>query len=51
MKASMTVEHKDNGATVITDIKNGYLFKRVYFGYTDEEAIACFDHDYRTSSK
>jgi hypothetical protein len=39
----MTVERiKHNGHYVISDIVKGFLFKRVYIGYTRKEAIAMF---------
>ena len=38
----MTIERNPNGSLVLSDIVNGYLFTRVYYGYTKKEARALF---------
>ena len=39
----MVIEkHKINGSYIITDIKNGYLFKRIYYFYTKKQAVKMF---------
>jgi hypothetical protein len=34
--------NKINGSYIITDIKNGYRFKKVYYFYTKEQAVKEF---------
>lgn len=42
----MTIEkHPINGAWCCSDIVNGYLFKRVYYGYSKREATALFKQE------
>lgn len=44
----MTVERmKPSGGYLISDIVNGYLFKRRYFDYTRKEAISEFRRERR----
>lgn len=38
----MNITKLHNGALEITDIINGYLVRRVYFGYSKREAIKLF---------
>jgi hypothetical protein len=38
----MTIERTFQGAWRISEIVNGYLFTRQFFGYTKKEAIAAF---------
>lgn len=38
----MTIELNQHGAWVISDVINGYLVHRQYYGYTRREAIAEF---------
>ena len=34
--------HKINGSLIISDIKNGYWFKRIYYFYTKKQAVKEF---------
>lgn len=38
----MTIEKNHNGALIITDIVKGYLFKRIFYGYSKKDAIKLF---------
>ena len=38
----MSVERNVYGAYVISDIVNGYLVTKQYYGYTKREAVALF---------
>jgi len=38
----MTIERQRNGSFLITDIKNGVLLRRVYYGYSKTEAVRLF---------
>ena len=38
----MSVERNYEGAYVISDIVNGYLVTKRYYGYTKREAVALF---------
>jgi hypothetical protein len=38
----MTTEKLINGAWRVSDIVDGYLVQRVFFGYTKREAMALF---------
>lgn len=40
---------KHSGMIVISDIINGYLFKRKYIGYTKKKAIKQFNQDKKES--
>ncbi len=45
----MIVEkNKINGSFIISDIKNGYLFKKVYYYYTKEQAVKMFKKELKT---
>ena len=35
-------KNKINGSLIISDIKNGYLFKKVYYFYTKKQAVKMF---------
>ena len=41
----MTVEKTTQGAWKVSDIVNGYLVTKQYFGYTKKEAIAIFKQE------
>lgn len=41
----MNITRLHNGALEITDIINGYLVRRVYFGYSKREAIKLFKNE------
>lgn len=41
----MTTTKLYNGALEVSDITNGYLVRKVYYGYTKREALAQFKHD------
>ncbi len=42
----MVIErHKINGSLIITDIKDGYLFKKVYYFYTKAQAVKMFKQE------
>ena len=34
--------NKINGSLIISDIKNGYWFKRIYYFYTKAQAVKMF---------
>mgnify|MGYP005992338265 FL=1 len=38
-------KNKINGSLIISDIKNGYWFKRVYYFYTKKEAVKMFKQE------
>ena len=38
----MTVERNHEGAYVISDIINGYLVTKRYYGYTKKQAVKLF---------
>ena len=45
----MIVEkNKINGSFIISDIKNGYWFTRVYYFYTKKEAVKMFKQELKT---
>ena len=37
--------NKINGSLIISDIKNGYLFKKVYYFYTKKQAVKMFKQE------
>ena len=37
--------NKINGSLIISDIKNGYLFKKVYYFYTKAQAVKMFKQE------
>lgn len=41
----MSITKLHNGALQFTDIVNGYLFTRTYYGYNRREATALFKQD------
>lgn len=46
----MTAEKTFQGAWRISDIVNGHLFTRQYFGYTKKEAIAAYKAEAKQES-
>lgn len=38
----MSIEKNYSGAYVISDVVNGYLVTKQYYGYTKREAVALF---------
>ena len=38
-------KNKINGSIIITDIINGYLFKKVYYFYTKAQAVKMFKQE------
>ena len=37
--------NKINGSLIISDIKNGYLFKKVYYFYNKAQAVKMFKQE------
>jgi len=49
LRVNMTIEKvKHNGALIISDIIDGYLVSKTYYGYTKKEAIKLFRSEYLT---
>ena len=43
----MTVDKNSEGAWRVSDIINGYLVTKRYYGYTKKEAIKMFKEEYK----
>lgn len=41
----MIIEFNPNGSITVSDVVDGWLESRTYYGYTFEEAIDKFDND------